>query len=224
MENNYGYVQEAQEKKGSIIGGIIGALLGAVIGAVIWAIVGILTETVFWLIGLGIGAIVAFGYDLLKGRKGALKIITIVVCVILAVVVGDLAYLTWNINEEYTELNTLLTTGTNDEIAEYFFTADDYAEYKTLNVLDQNYNIRLIKDEFMVDSLLEFYQVAYQGNEEFRKAIVTDTLKSIAAALFGGLSIAFKGNKKEQNVKPVNFDEAGENPTDTAGQTDSEAV
>ena len=32
MENNYEYVQEAQEKKGSVITGFIGALLGAAIG------------------------------------------------------------------------------------------------------------------------------------------------------------------------------------------------
>ena len=42
MENNYTYAQEAQEKKGSIIGGFIGALLGAAIGAVAWTLVGML--------------------------------------------------------------------------------------------------------------------------------------------------------------------------------------
>ena len=42
MENNYTYLQDAQEKKGSIIGGFIGALIGAMIGAVVWAAVGML--------------------------------------------------------------------------------------------------------------------------------------------------------------------------------------
>lgn len=221
MENNYNYVQEAQEKQGNILGGILGALIGAVIGAVIWAFVGILTDSSFWLVGLAIGAIVAFGYDLLKGRKGVLKIITIVVCVILAVVAGDLVYSTWNINAEYKELNTLLTTGTDDEIAQYFFTAEAYEEYKTLNPLDKKYNIKLIKDEYQVSSLMEFYELAYKGNSEFKSALIKDMLMSIAAALFGGLTIAFKTNKKEENAQPVNFEEAGTNAEATSEDADS---
>lgn len=221
MENNYKYAQEAQEKKGSVLGGILGALIGTVIGAAIWAIVGILTNTSFWLIGLAIGAIVAFGYDLLKGRKGALKIITIVVCVILAVVAGDLAYSTWNINAEYKEINTLLSDGTDDEIAQYFFTPEAYEEYKTLHPLDQRYNIELIKDEYQVSSVMEFYELAYKGNTEFKSAFIKDLLFSIAAALFGGLSIALKTNKKEENAQPVNFEEAGENPTATPEESGS---
>ena len=42
MENNFEYVQETQEKKGSVITGFIGALLGAAIGAVAWAAVGMM--------------------------------------------------------------------------------------------------------------------------------------------------------------------------------------
>lgn len=216
MENNYSYVQEAKEKQDHIIGGIVGALIGAVIGAVIWAVVGVLTDTTFWLIGLAIGAIVAFGYDLLKGRQGPLKIITIVVCVILAVFAGDIGYTCWNINAEYNELNTLLTSGTDDEIAQYFFTADAYEEYKTLNPLDKKYNIRMIRDEYQVSSLVEFYNLAYKDNSEFKSAFMKDMLFSIAAALFSGLSIAFKSNKKNETPKTVNFEEAGENPEATA--------
>jgi hypothetical protein len=214
MENNYNYAQEEQRKNGSVIGGILGALLGTIIGAVIWAAVGIMTEKTYWIIGLAVGAIITFGYNLFKGRKGMLKIITIVVCVILAVVAGDLGYYTWHINAEYQELNTLLTTGTNDEIAEYFFTPDAYEEYKTLHVLDQNYNIKLIKDEYQVSSLVEFYEIAYQGDSEFKSALIKDMLISIAAGLFGGLYIAFKSNSKD-SIQPrtVNFEEASENPT-----------
>ena len=220
MENNFTYLQEEKAQNGSVPGGILGALLSAGLGAVIWAAVGIMTDSTYWIVGLGIGAIVAFGYDLFKGRKGALKIVTIVVCVIIAVVAGDLGYTTWHLNAEYQEISTILSTGTNDEIAAYFFAPEAYEEYKTLHILDQNYNIKLIKEEYQVDSLAAFYQKFYQGDSEFRSALIKDMVFSLATALFGGLYIAFKSNSKD-NVQPqtINFEEAGENPA--AEETDA---
>lgn len=108
MENNYAYVQEAEEKKGSVIGGIIGALVGAAIGAVAWTLVGMLGY-IASIIGFVIAFLADKGYDLLKGRQGTIKMIVLIVCVVLAVAAGTLGTYVWTIHNEYNEQLSELT-------------------------------------------------------------------------------------------------------------------
>ena len=81
--------KEAKEQadKGTYASGAIGALIGALIGAVVWALV-LSAGYVASIIGLLIAFLADKGYDLLKGRQGTGKIITLVICVILGVAVG----------------------------------------------------------------------------------------------------------------------------------------
>lgn len=100
MEYNYSMEQESY---GSILRGLLGALIGAILGAIIWGAVGILTQSVFTLVGILLGFLVAKGYELLKGREGAAKIAIVIICVILAVVLGEAIYNVGMIHKTYLE-------------------------------------------------------------------------------------------------------------------------
>lgn len=69
--------------------GIIGAVCGALIGAAVWAAIfqfGFITS----IAGLLIGFLASCGYDLLKGRPGKAKLITVIVCCVIGVALGTL--------------------------------------------------------------------------------------------------------------------------------------
>lgn len=102
MENNYGYIQETEEKKGSVFTGTIGALLGAAIGAAAWAAVGMMGYMAS-IIGFVIAFLAGKGYDLFKGRQGAIKMVVLVICVILAVGAGTVGTSVWALHDVYTE-------------------------------------------------------------------------------------------------------------------------
>lgn len=77
-----------EEPKGNILSGVIGALIGAILGAVIWALVGMLGY-IAAVAGLLIAFLASKGYDLMKGRPGVPKLIILIICVILAVILGN---------------------------------------------------------------------------------------------------------------------------------------
>ena len=81
--------QEAKEQAddGTYVKGVIGALTGALIGAVVWALV-LNAGYVMSIIGLLIAFLADKGYDLLKGRQGKGKVVTLIVSVVLGVAVG----------------------------------------------------------------------------------------------------------------------------------------
>lgn len=140
MENNYGYVQAAPEKKGNILGGIIGALLGAAIGAVAWAVVGMLGY-IASIIGFVIAFLADKGYDLFKGRQGVLKMIVLIVCVVLAVAAGTVGTYVWTIHNEY---NSQLAELTDFE-KKYYEIATE-AEFMQEILSDSEVQGEMIKD------------------------------------------------------------------------------
>ena len=76
-----------EEKQGNLLTGILGALLGALIGTALWVLVGVwgyVASIVAWLTAFLAGK----GYDLLHGRPGKAKVITIIVMLILSICVG----------------------------------------------------------------------------------------------------------------------------------------
>ena len=99
MENN-GSIYE--EPKGSVGMGILGAALGALIGAVIWALVG-LAGYIASVVGLLTAFLASKGYDLLHGRQGRIKVVVLVVCVILAVLLGNARTAAIQIHQVYME-------------------------------------------------------------------------------------------------------------------------
>lgn len=91
------------EKQGSVLRGLVGALIGAVLGAAVWGVVGILTQRVFSLLGFLLGFLCAKGYELLKGREGVAKIVIVILCVILAVVLGEAIFAVGTFHQMYVE-------------------------------------------------------------------------------------------------------------------------
>lgn len=76
-----------EEKQGNLLTGILGAFLGALIGTALWVLVGVwgyVASIVAWLTAFLAGK----GYDLLHGRPGKAKSITIIVMLILSICVG----------------------------------------------------------------------------------------------------------------------------------------
>lgn len=88
----------------NLIGGILGAVVGALLGAVVWALVGMLGY-IASIVGFLIAFLASKGYDLLHGRPGACKLVTLIVCVILAVLVGTLGTTAFQIHQVYVEEN-----------------------------------------------------------------------------------------------------------------------
>lgn len=191
METNYSYPQETKKSEGNVLTGLVGALLGAVLGAVAWALISIVTNRVFSLVGLGVGFLVCFGYDLLKGKTGVIRAVIVAICVVLAIVAGDVAYYGWLVNDDYKTTTDLVTNGTNDEIAQYFFTEEAYAQYQAASILDKNYNIALIKDEYTFDSLGEFYQEVYVNQPAVYDEVKSSFVKDLGLSLFFGLLGSF---------------------------------
>lgn len=79
-----------EEKQGHVLTGILGALLGALIGTALWVLVGMagyIAGIVAWLTAFLAGK----GYDLLHGRPGKAKTITVIVMLILSICVGTVA-------------------------------------------------------------------------------------------------------------------------------------
>ncbi|MGN1020126.1 MAG: hypothetical protein ACI4O7_07105 [Aristaeellaceae bacterium] len=99
MENNNSIYEEPQ---GSMVMGILGAALGALIGAVIWALVG-MAGYIVSVVGLLTAFLASKGYDLLHGRQGKIKVVVLLVCVILAVLLGNAGTVAMEIHQVYTE-------------------------------------------------------------------------------------------------------------------------
>lgn len=97
-------------KPGGTILGIIGALVGALIGAVLWALLGI-AGYIASIVGFAIAFLAGKGYDLLGGKPGAIKLITLIVCVILAVVAGNLGSEIYWLHDLYQEEVANLSAG-----------------------------------------------------------------------------------------------------------------
>lgn len=159
-----------EENHGSIGRGLIGALLGAIIGGLLWGVVGILTQRVFALLGLALGFIIAKGYDLLKGREGAAKIVIISLCVILAVVLGEAVYYVGSFEMEYAKL------------PEYIAEELDVPQ-------------AILKT--FIPSKEEFYQSVLQ-DDEFKDAVVQDLLQALFFAAIGAVGVIANLVKKKE--------------------------
>ena len=97
---NYNNVYE--EPKGSVVMGILGAAIGALIGAVVWALVG-MAGYIVSVVGLLTAFLAGKGYDLLHGRQGKIKVVVLLVCVILAVLLGNVGTSAMQIHQVYQE-------------------------------------------------------------------------------------------------------------------------
>lgn len=93
---------DEEKRAGHTALGILGAVLGALLGAAVWAAV-----AMFGYMASIVGALIAFlsakGYDLLGGRPGRLKAVVLVVCIVLAVFVGNIVPIVWELHQVFAE-------------------------------------------------------------------------------------------------------------------------
>lgn len=82
--------------------GVIGALIGALIGAIVWALIG-LAGYVASIAGFVAAFLAGKGYDLMGGKPGKMKVFTLVICIILAVILGTLLPEMYWLHEMYQE-------------------------------------------------------------------------------------------------------------------------
>lgn len=205
--NNFEYVQEASEKQGSIVRGVIGAILGAIIGAILWCVVAIGTEHIYAIIGFVVGLVVGFGYDLLKGRKGTIRMVTVLVCVILSVVLGTIAAYGWWMHSWYQEESDFIATASKQELAEAYLTEEELTE---LNSYPEVLKERALSSlEVTMPSEEEYFQL-YLQDSAFISDVGGECLSSVFFALLGSFALILNNGKKEKATKvdSVNFDEA----------------
>lgn len=131
-------MDNTQNKSGSILTGLIGAFLGALIGAALWAGVGI-AGYVASIVGFVIAFLSGKGYDLFKGRKGKAKVVVLIVCVVLAVLIGNAGSYAYMIHDVYDELLSELSA----EEAQY---AVPESEFYALMIEDPEVQGEFVKD------------------------------------------------------------------------------
>lgn len=214
MENNFNNEQNNTETQGSVVRGVIGAVLGALIGAAIWCVVAIGTEKIWSLIGLAIGFIVGFGYDLLKGRKGTIRMVVVLVCVIVSVVGGTIAAHGWWLHEAYVEESEFIATASKQELAEVYLSEEELAE---LNSYPETIKQRALSTlEVTMPDEAEYYRM-FLNDSEFLSAVGGECVSSIFFGLLGSFALILNNGKKEKaattNVDSasVSFDEAAVN-------------
>lgn len=93
---------KAAHRPGGNITGFIGALVGALLGAAVWAAVGVIGY-VASVVGLLIAFLSSKGYDLLGGKPGRFKVFTLILCVILAVLIGNMGTVLYEVHAVYVE-------------------------------------------------------------------------------------------------------------------------
>ena len=116
-----------EEKQGNLLTGILGALLGALIGTALWVLVGVwgyIAGIVAWLTAFLAGK----GYDLLHGRPGKAKAITIIVMLILSICVGTVGTATVIMVQSYNQQISEMNTFEQARIQKYGPTVEEYVQ------------------------------------------------------------------------------------------------
>lgn len=135
------------EKKGSVVTGFIGAFLGSLIGAVLWVLVGLLGY-VASVVGMVIGFLSSKGYDLFKGRQGAAKVVCLIICAILAVVIGCAGVYLWGLSSDYDDALAQINLPPN---------ADIMTKYE---FIQSCFEMEEIRNEFIKDVLVGLFFAA----------------------------------------------------------------
>lgn len=99
-----GVVTAAEDKlsEGNILTGAVGALLGSILGAVVWAVLYVVGYMAS-IVGMLIGFLAGKGYDLMKGKQGVAKVVIVLLCVVVAVFLGNCGGYLWEIHQQYVE-------------------------------------------------------------------------------------------------------------------------
>ena len=131
-----------EEKQGNLLTGILGALLGALLGTVVWVLVGMagyIAGIVAWLTAFLAGK----GYDLLHGRPGKAKVITIIVMLILSIFIGTAGSATVIMVQSYNEQIAEMNSFEQARIQKYGPTVQEYVQSM---FAEQDIQTELVKD------------------------------------------------------------------------------
>jgi len=196
MEQNYTTpVEQPVENKGSLAKGILGALLGTILGAAIAGAVYIMLQETNTLLGFLMGFLIIKGYELLKGRKGAVKLVVCIICIVLGVVLAESIFYVSIIEKDFAEGVAMMQEyGITPDSPFYLTRADAYQLY--------------FDDP-------EFF-------EAFAKDIGTSFVFVGATALLSVLGVYFTGKKKDE--QPVDISAAsvpGQTVDMTSAQPDA---
>ena len=131
-----------EEKQGNLLTGILGALLGALIGTALWVLVGVwgyVASIVAWLTAFLAGK----GYDLLHGRPGKAKAITIIVMLILSICVGTVGTATVIMVQSYNQQISEMNTFEQARIQKYGPTVEEYVQSM---LMEQDVQTEIVKN------------------------------------------------------------------------------
>lgn len=131
-----------EEKQGNLLTGILGAFLGALLGTVVWVLVGMagyIAGIVAWLTAFLAGK----GYDLLHGRPGKAKAITIIVMLILSIFIGTAGSATVIMVQSYNEQIAEMNSFEQARIQKYGPTVQEYVQSM---FAEQDIQSELVKD------------------------------------------------------------------------------
>ena len=135
-----------EEKQGNLLTGILGAFLGALIGTALWVLVGVWgyvermkegQKCIYFAAGddtdrLGklpnAQLVLSKGYDLLHGRPGKAKVITIIVMLILSICVGTVGTATVIMVQSYNQQISEMNTFEQARIQKYGPTVEEYVQ------------------------------------------------------------------------------------------------
>lgn len=193
--------EENQQQERSLLRGIIGALLGALLGAVIWGVVGLVTLRVFAILGLALGLLVAKGYELFKGPEGAAKVVTVALCVILSVTLGETIFTVGMLHQEYKNLPQYI----NEALAEEGIDVSSLSE-EDLQVV---YSMLPTEKDFITEALQD---------PEMREESISNLGQSLLFAVLGaGAYIYSLSRKNDQAPEAVTAPEAEQPEAEESG-------
>ena len=169
-------MQDVCDKRGNSLTGFLGALIGAVVGIAVWMIVGRLGY-IAGLVGLLAALVSGKLYDVFGGKPGALKILTLMICVLITVfggTFGNFCWQAWDIYDD--ELEECV------ELYKKYYDADDVeARVESEIIMDESYGGRMGHFKLLIEQ------------PENREAFINDVMAGLAYALIG--CIIYGGRK-----------------------------
>lgn len=219
--------QAIQEKQGSILRGLIGAVLGAILGGALWCAIAIGTETIYSVIGLLVGLVVGFGYDLFKGRKGLARMVIVLVCVLIAAIGGTVVAHAYWLHDWYAEEAEFIATASKEELLRTYYTEEDIATYDSYPTLLQERMLELV--EVTMPSEEEYYEM-FLTDSDYIGEVIGNCVTSAFFAVLGSFALILNNGKiKKQRAsdeQTINFDEAAldlPEGNEASADTDEEA-
>jgi hypothetical protein len=98
-------------KEANYARGLLFAAGGVVAGALVWAALAVATQRMFALIGIGIGALVAFAYKVGAGKVDVSGRAIAAVLSVVSVILGDVVFVAWMIARERPDIGFNLAIG-----------------------------------------------------------------------------------------------------------------